>query len=149
MRRNDAITLFGRIIGVAFLIAMVVDLVTDGAMSREIRQAIIGVAAFVFASMCIWQVRIAHKYDGWPLVLPLTFRWVVAVSFLAIAAFVGWTFVASLVDGAYSNWLSALFWLGFVEGMIWFAARWVTVDDSHPAGPGETGTGGHNGNGAA
>lgn len=145
MRRNDVIIWFGRIVGVAFLFAMAYDLATDGMMSREIRQAIVAVATFVFFSMCLWQIKIAKEYDGWPLVLPLTFRWVVAVSFLAIATFVGWTFVASLWPGIYSDWLSAVFWLGFVEGMIWFAARWVTVDDTHAAGPGETGSGMSNG----
>lgn len=136
--RRDLILWFGRLFTVAFTVAMLIDLTADGTMSREIRQVAIGVTALVFVLILGWQARIAYRYEGVPLI-PVPFRWVVATWFASLASFVAWSLAISWWPELYSEYASAVMWWQLAVATMWFCARWITVDDVHEAGAGETG----------
>lgn len=145
MSRYRVIIWTGRLLTLIYTIAVLVDVLGDGTLSQEIRQVTITVVALVFAAIAIWQTRIAWKYEGLP-VLPLPFRWVVVVFFASFALFCAWVIASSIWPEIYSDRRSSVLWWQFGTSTLWFASRWVTVDEPHPAGVGETGTGpGHGG----
>ena len=138
MNRNDAIMWVGRILTIIFSYAVFADLQTDNAMSREIRTVVLGIVSIVVLSVFVWQVYIAQKYDGLP-VIPLSFRWVVATWFGSMLTFITWLVLTTIFDGLYTDLRSAVIWWQFGISTIWFASRWVTVQTPHQAGIGETG----------
>lgn len=138
MTRNDLIMWFGRISTIVFTIAVIVDIYGDQQLSREIRLTVLAIVVAVVSALFGWQVYIAQKYDGWP-VIPLSFRWVVATWLGSLALFVAWIILITFWDDIYSDRRSAVVWWQFGTSTLWFASRWVTVQTPHPAGVGETG----------
>src|SRR5699024_4475819 len=109
MNRNDAIMWVGRILTIIFSYAVFADLQTDTAMSREIRTVVLGIVSIVVLSVFVWQVYIAQKYDGMP-VIPLSFRWVVATWFGSMLTFITWLVLTTIFDGLYTDLRSAVIW---------------------------------------
>ena len=140
MRRNDIILWFGRICSVGFTVMVANDVLSDGTLSEEIRRTVIAIVGLVFLLIGGWQIWIAWRYEGMPLI-PLPFRWVVAVTFMSWALFVAWTLLISFYPDIYTDRRSSVIWWQFGTSTIWFAARWVTVDTPKSAGIGETGSG--------
>lgn len=139
MTRNDLILWFGRIATLVFTIAVFYDVYHDQHFSREIRIAVIATAGIVIGALFAWQVYVAQKYDGWP-VIPFSFRWVVATWLGSMAVFIAWVVVTSLKRDIYTDLRSAIVYWQFATATLWFASRWVTVQTPHQAGIGETGT---------
>lgn len=138
MNRNDAIMWAGRILTIIFSYAVFADLQTDRQLSEAIRIAVLGIVGLVVASIFGWQVYIAQKYDGLP-VIPFSFRWVVATWFGSLMVFIGWILTISFLESIYTDLRSAVVWWQFGTATLWFASRWVTVQTPHRAGIGETG----------
>ena len=136
--RRGLILWFGRMFSLAFTVALIADMLSDGTMSREIRQVTIAVTGFVFALVFFWQTRIAYRYEGVPMV-PVPFRWVVAVWFGSMFLFVAWNVLIAWWADAYNDYRSSVIWWQFVMSTMWFCARWITADEKHTAGQGETG----------
>lgn len=144
MTRYHVILWTGRVLALIYTAAVVYDVAGDGALSREIRQVTMAVVGIVFLLIFGWQARIAWKYEGIPSV-PMPFRWVVAVWFASLAVFVAWNIAGSVWPDIYTDRRSSFFWWQFGTSTLWFASRWVTVDEPHVASIGETGTGPANG----
>lgn len=148
MSRTDAILWAGRLFTVVFTIAVGWDALADGQLSAEIRRVTIGIVCGLFALWALWQVRVAHRYEGWPLVVPLPFRWVFAIWLASITLFTAWIVALSEVEWLFSDYRSAFVWWQFGTASLWVASRWLIVETRHTAGPGEMGSGPHgNGNG--
>lgn len=147
MTRNNVILWVGRILTIIFTAAIVIDIAADGIMSQEIRQVTIGIVGALFLMWAVWQARIAKQYEGWPLTLPVPFRWVFAVWLGSFTLFIAWVLVISEVEWLATPYRSAFVWWQFGASSLWVAGRWVTVDETHAAGVGETGTGTSNGTG--
>lgn len=145
MSRNDIILWFGRIATILFTAAVFWDIYTDELLSRGLRATVLTIVVLVFLSLFCWQVYVAHKYDGWP-VIPFSFRWVVATWLGSLALFIAWIVLISFIDGLYSDRRSAVIWWQVGTSTLWFCSRWVTVQTPHPAGVGETGSMPGNGN---
>lgn len=139
MTRNDLILWLGRIATIVFTVAVVWDIYSDDQMSFELRVAVMVIVLAVFLSLFGWQVHVAKKYDGWP-IIPFSFRWVVATWVGSLALFFAWIILISFFDGIYSDRRSAIMWWQAGTSTLWFASRWWTVQTPHPAGIGETGT---------
>ena len=139
MTRYHVILWTGRLLALVYTVALIYDVFGDGNLSREIRLTTIGIVAFVFVLICGWQARIAWRYEGVPS-LPMPFRWVVALWFASLALFVAWNIASALWDGIYSDRRSSFMWWQFGTSTLWFASRWVTVDEPHTASIGETGS---------
>lgn len=139
MSRNDLIMWFGRIATLIFTTAVFIDVYSDQQLSREIRLTVLGIVGIVVAALFIWQVYIAQKYDGLP-VIPFSFRWVVACWLGSLGLFVIWIVLITFFESLYSDRRSAIIWWQFGTATLWFASRWVTVQTPHAAGIGETGT---------
>ena len=138
MNRNNVIMWVGRILTIIFSYAVVVDMANDNALSREIRATVLGIVGIVVLSIFGWQVYIAQKYDGFPLI-PFSFRWVVATWFGSLLLFIAWILAITYVPSVYSDLRSAFIWWQFGTATLWFMSRWVTVQTPHSAGIGETG----------
>ena len=138
MNRNDVIMWVGRILTFVFTYAVFADLQSDAAMSREIRTVVLAIVSLVVLSIFAWQVYIAQKYDGMP-VIPLSFRWVVATWFGSMLTFITWLGLTTIFDEMYTDLHSAVVWWQFGISTIWFASRWARVQTPHQAGIGETG----------
>jgi hypothetical protein len=138
MSRNDVIMWIGRIATIVFTIAVLADMYTDQHLSREIRITVLSIVGVVVMSLFGWQVYIAQKYDGLPLI-PFSFRWVVATWLGSLLVFIAWTVLITFIDDVYTDRRSAVVWWQFGTATLWFASRWVTVQTPHSAGVGETG----------
>ena len=138
MNRNDLILWFGRVCTLAFTAAVAWDIYHDGVLSQELRQAVLAIVVLVFLLLFGWQVYVAHKYDGLP-VIPFSFRWVVATWLGSLALFIAWVVAISFFDDLYTDRRSAVIWWQVGVSTLWFSSRWVTVQTPHTAGIGETG----------
>lgn len=147
MNRNDAIMWFARIATIIFTIAVVWDVYHGQELSRGIRATVLVVVGLLVGSIFVWQVYIAQKYDGIP-IIPFSFRWVTAVWFGSLMTFIMWIVLINYFDGLYTYLRSAAIWHQFGVATLWFMSRWLTLDQPHKAGVGETGSSG-NGNGGA
>ena len=148
MNRGRVISLTSDLLSAVFLILIIDDLLDEGRVETGTKTAIIATAAIVFAIIALWQSQIAWMYDGWPVSRPVAFRWVVASFFGMAAVLVTWRVTVTLnPDLPGRNVIAPFVWLTFVRSVLWFASRWLTVAETHEAGPGETGAGGANGNG--
>lgn len=143
MARADAILWVGRLLSVVFTTMILWDALADGQLSQEIRRATIGIVAGLFMLWAIWQIRIAYKYEGWPVIRPLPFRWVFAIWLCSITLFTLWIVVLSEVAWLFSDYRSAFVWWQFGAASIWVASRWMIVETHQDSGAGETGTGPH------
>ena len=141
MTRTDAILWAGRVLSAAFTASIVYDALADGMLSDEIRRATLATAGLLFLALCLWQVRIAWRYDGPPVRLPLPFRWVMAAWLGSLALLVAWRLLVGAAPGVYTAYRAAVVWWCVGQATIYFAARWTTVETPHRAGIGETGTG--------
>jgi hypothetical protein len=144
MTRNTVILWVGRLLTLAFTVAIVWDALGDGRISREIRMVTVGTVGVLFFVWGWWQVRIAWKYEGMP-TIPLAFRWVMAVWLMSFFLFVAWVILVALFPEANSSLRSAFMWWQFGASTLWVFGRWVTVDEPHTAGVGETGASTTNG----
>ena len=145
MSSESRVMWFGRILGVIVAYILIHDVIADNGMSQASRLMVICIAGLTFFAVFFRQCQIAYKYEGVP-IIPLAFRWVVAMFFGSLALFVGWLLIITMFPSVYSTWLSTLIWLQLGESALWFASRWWTVGRPQLAGPGETGATG-NGNG--
>ena len=138
MNRNDVIMWVGRILTIIFTIAVFTDMVSDQELSFAIRMTVLGIVATVFLTLFVWQVYIARKYDGCP-VVPFSFRWVMAMWLGSLSLLVAWFVTISIFDGLYTDLRSAFVWYQAGVATTWFMARWLAVQTPHQAGIGETG----------
>lgn len=147
MTRTDAILWAGRVATVIFTAAIAYDAYADGELSETIRRITIAGVGLLFLAWAIWQIKVAKQYDGWPLTLPLPFRWVFAVWLMSFFAFIAWVVLIDVETRIRTPYRSAFMWWQFGASTLWVFGRWVTVDAPHEAGIGETGH--TNGNGGA
>ena len=138
MTRNNAILWFARIATMIFTFFVVLYLASDQELSRSIRLATVGIVFFLVMTILSWQVVIAWRYDGLP-IIPLSFRWVVATWFGSLALFLLWIISIAIVDRLYTHIRSAVMYWQFGVATLWFASRWMTIEAPHKAGLGETG----------
>lgn len=138
MTRNKAILWFGRIATIIFTFFVALDIASDNELSRDIRMTTIGIVFLLVVTILGWQTAIAWRYDGLP-IIPLSFRWVVALWFGSLALFLLWVLATSFIDGIYTHLRSATMYWQFGVATIWFASRWMTIESPHKAGLGETG----------
>ena len=137
---NERVVMWiGRLIGLFVALMIVADTVFDHHLSQRSRTMVIGIAALSFCWVFLRQCQIAYKYEGIPL-RPFPFRWVVSAFFGATALLMLWMLLVSVFPHLYNPTASAIFWLIFIEGVLWFMGRWITVGRPQLAGPGETGT---------
>ena len=129
----------GITLGLAVAVLLTGDAMSDNDLSRASRLLVIAIAGITFGWVTIRQILIARKYEGWPVALPLAFRWVVAVWFGALALLVGWIVLITIAPDLYTTSRSTVIWLIFAETTIFFLTRWISVGRPQLAGPGETG----------
>lgn len=138
MNRNDVIMWAGRILTIVFSYAVFADLQTDSALSREIKMTVISFVGFLFASIFVWQVVVAYRYDGMPFI-PFSFRWVMAAWAGSLFFFIAWLIAVNVFPALYSDLRSAVMYWQLGTATLWFMSRWFTVNTPHRAGIGETG----------
>lgn len=138
MTRNNAILWFARIATMIFTFFVALDMISDQHLSRYIRLATIGIMLFLVITILVWQIAIAWRYDGLP-IIPLPFRWVVATWFGSLALFLLWVISIGIVDGLYTHIRSAVMYWQLGVATLWFASRWMTLNSPQKAGRGETG----------
>ena len=138
MTRNSAILWFGRIATMIFTFFVALDIIGDQELSSNIRLVTIGMVLILAITILVWQVLIAWRYDGLP-IIPFSFRWVVATWFGSLALFLLWVILTGIVDGLYTHIRSAIMYWQFGIATLWFASRWMTLESPQKAGLGETG----------
>lgn len=129
----------GIALGLAVAALLIGDTLLDNDLSTASRKLVMTIAGVTFAWVTIKQGAVARKYEGWPVALPLAFRWVVCLWFAALALLVWWILGISIWPHLYTTARSTSVWLVFAEATIFFITRWVAVGRPQLAGPGETG----------
>ena len=129
----------GIALGLAVAVLLIGDTVLDNDLSRASRLLVMTIAGITFGWVTIRQGIIAYRYEGWPLVLPIAFRWVVCLWFGAMTLLVLWILGIAVWTHVYTTTRSTFIWLAFAETTIFFLTRWVAVGRPQLAGPGETG----------
>lgn len=137
---NRAILWIGRALAVALTVLTAGEYLGGGPASTDTRMIVIIFVAVVFTTLALWQVMVAKWRDGWP-TMPPTFRWVMALFLLSIAAFTVWSVLVASTE-IYSRELSILMWYQLGMSSIYFLVRWINLGGPRQADIGETGTSG-------
>lgn len=131
----------GRLVGIAVLLVLIVDLGNGSELSKTTRILVMGIAALTYLAIFVKQCQIAYRYEGAPLVWPPAFRWVVAQWFGVTGLLLVWVLVVAVAPTVYHAMVSSIVWGAFAQSTLYFFARWLSVGQPQIAGPGETGAG--------
>lgn len=143
--RTGIILWFWRVVTLLFTAGMIYDITNDRSIGPWLRLGTLGSLVIVMGLVFIWQLVIAHRYDGIP-AIPLSFRWVMAIWFCSLSLFCLWAISTTFYDPLTEYWVIAFMYWQVFTATTWFASRWTTIEAPHHAGIGETGTqGGHHG----
>ncbi len=105
-------------------------------LSRRIALAVLAGTCWIVYGR---QVMIAYRYEGWPVVYPIAFRWVVSALFGSLALSFSWILLQVIWPATSNPTISTVVYGVAAANTIWFFSRWVTVGAPQIAGPGETG----------
>lgn len=140
MKHNErAVSIASKIIAAMAFVVFMFDIITGGSLSETSRVIIMAIAALAYLGVFIKQCQIAYEYEGWPVKLPLAFRWVVAQWFGTTGVLITWFLIVAIWPEVFNATISAVMWSVFAISTLFFFGRWLAIGKPTIAGPGETG----------